>query len=435
MNTLYRTLIFCFAIFTTLNLTAETSFSQQLQKKKAVAVLEFSNAGGMETGDMSILTNRFRNFLVMAGEYDVLERDKMRDILKEQDFQGTDDCNTSECAVQVGKLLGVEKMVAGDIGKMGQVYTIDIRMISVATGKIEHTESQNHKGEKEGLLDMIEAIAFVLSGKSAPTKSNINLVTRKETDDEVKIGTVTKKTGSLEINNEVEGILFIDGKEIGEVTPGTIIPVENMKTGKHLIEIKKENILYTLNVDVEFDRIIKISTRDMAKLSIISDKIVSYFDPRDQSMYRAVNIGNTLWMLDNLRYKGTGGSFCYNDDSVKCDSHGRLYTWEAAKKAVPDGWRLPTKEEWEQLMTVLKASGSDGNKSTGDFQSFAGAGAGWKSPEGPYNYINQFPCFWSSSESDQQSAWFCNFTNQPKSAYIKAVNKKYGFSIRCVKIQ
>ncbi len=86
-------------------------------KKKTIAVLNFVNSGGVNKNEISILTNRFNNYMVTAGTYEVLERQKMEEVLKEQDFSMSDNCNSSECAVQVGKWLSVEYMVAGEIGK------------------------------------------------------------------------------------------------------------------------------------------------------------------------------------------------------------------------------------------------------------------------------------------------------------------------------
>lgn len=66
-----------------------------------------------------------------------------------------------------------------------------------------------------------------------------------------------------------------------------------------------------------------------------------------------VVIGDQVWMQTNLNVEVTD-SWCYNDDPDQCRSYGRLYTWEAASKSCPTGWRLPTAGEWDQL---VEASG------------------------------------------------------------------------------
>ncbi|KAB2878948.1 hypothetical protein F9K33_11320 [bacterium] len=170
MKNYYVLIMFCGALWT-------SAFAQE--KKSTIAVLNFVNSGGVDQNEISILTDRFNNYLVNTDVYTVLEREKMDAILKAQDFTMTDNCNSAECAIQIGQLLGVELMVAGKVGQFGQVYTIDIRIIDVTTGKIIRTKSENYEGKKEGLLDMIEALAYTVSGKTAPANTTTKTLTDK----------------------------------------------------------------------------------------------------------------------------------------------------------------------------------------------------------------------------------------------------------------
>jgi uncharacterized protein (TIGR02145 family) len=152
-------------------------FACAQEKKKTVAVLEF-NSTSRQIGkdELATLGNRFRTLLVKTNAFDVVEREKMSDILKEQNFILSDNCNSAECAVQVGQLLGVEFMIAGDIGKLGNIYSVDLRLIDVSSGKILQTENEDHDGEVGGLLKRMALIANSFAGikDSAPSeKSNI----------------------------------------------------------------------------------------------------------------------------------------------------------------------------------------------------------------------------------------------------------------------
>ena len=40
------------------------------------------------------------------------------------------------------------------------------------------------------------------------------------------------------------------------------------------------------------------------------------------------------------------------DFEVDFNEHGNLYTWEEALAACPEGWRLPTDEDWQNLETT-----------------------------------------------------------------------------------
>ena len=64
------------------------------------------------------LSDELRSELFLTGKFNVVEHNAMGRILEERDFQQTERVS-NECIVEVGQLLGVEKMVAGSIGKVG----------------------------------------------------------------------------------------------------------------------------------------------------------------------------------------------------------------------------------------------------------------------------------------------------------------------------
>jgi curli biogenesis system outer membrane secretion channel CsgG len=90
-----RKIIFGALLFT-LGIGFTLSASAQ-KKKNTIAVLNFINSGGVDKNEISILKDRFNNYLVNTNVYKVLEREKMTAILKEQNFSMSDNCNSSEC--------------------------------------------------------------------------------------------------------------------------------------------------------------------------------------------------------------------------------------------------------------------------------------------------------------------------------------------------
>ena len=89
----------------------------------------------------------------------------------------------------------------------------------------------------------------------------------------------------------------------------------------------------------------------MAALCQLSCAQQTSFTDQQGNRYETVQIGRQTWMAANLRYDVGDGSYCYNDDPALCDSMGRLYTWDAARKAAEAiaGWHLPSREEWQEL--------------------------------------------------------------------------------------
>jgi hypothetical protein len=79
--------------------------------------------------------------------------------------------------------------------------------------------------------------------------------------------------------------------------------------------------------------------------------------------YPTVRINGKTWMAQNLDYE-VAGSWCYDNDPSNCRKYGRLYTWEAAKRACAAvGWRLPTDAEWRAMAKMY--GGADDDASDG----------------------------------------------------------------------
>jgi uncharacterized protein (TIGR02145 family) len=74
-------------------------------------------------------------------------------------------------------------------------------------------------------------------------------------------------------------------------------------------------------------------------------------DARDGRYYRVVTLNGRLWMAENLKYEASGQ--CYRQDTLNCQLYGRLYTWQEAQTACPEGWALPGDNEWWEMAAAF----------------------------------------------------------------------------------
>jgi hypothetical protein len=141
-------------------LASAVLFSQD--NKISVAVLKF-DAKGFDPTQLDVLVSRFRVALNATGKFNVLEREKIREILAEQNLQQSEIAEGSGDNVQIGKILGVKEIITGDIGKVEDIYTINVRRISVETSEIVQTASVDYEGKVTGLLKIMEQLAYKLA--------------------------------------------------------------------------------------------------------------------------------------------------------------------------------------------------------------------------------------------------------------------------------
>jgi len=137
----------------------------QTERKVTVAVLDFDGKGVAES-EASILSDRFRSELVKTEAVKVVERGQMNTILEEIGFQQSG-CTTSECLVEIGQVLNVQRMISATVGKLGNVYTIDLRMIDVGTAEILSSISEDHDGEMSELLNLMKSMAVRMAANAS----------------------------------------------------------------------------------------------------------------------------------------------------------------------------------------------------------------------------------------------------------------------------
>jgi Fibrobacter succinogenes major domain (Fib_succ_major). len=188
----------------------------------------------------------------------------------------------------------------------------------------------------------------------------------------------------------------------------------------------------------------------------------SFTDSRDGQSYDIVKIGDFTWMAENLNYK-TEASVCPDGDSRNCKRLGRLYTWAEAKTVCLEGWRLPTNEDFAQILAQshdgklgavsnkvgakLKSRNGWFKKGNGtDELGFNALPAGYRSAVlkaddgaitgGKFDGIGGYAYFWSATEdpeNPESNAYYLFLSFSSDAASLNSFAKEDYRSVRCVR--
>lgn len=207
------------------------------------------------------------------------------------------------------------------------------------------------------------------------------------------------------------------------------------------------------------------------KYDDIDINIVGFTDKRDYQKYKAIKIGNQIWMAENLRTKyftngdlindGTGIGdisdlsnpkywFSYDEDISFIPTYGRLYTWFTLsdnRNICPCNWHIPDNTEWKELADYLggefiaggelKEQGTEHwfspNEGATNGSGFTALPGGMRGYGGSYGNLGYSGNWWSLDETTPSEAysWALSFNNT--NFYYGGSSKKVGFSVRCIK--
>lgn len=134
-----------------------------VQDTIVVGVLDLK-ATNVDEGEVEVISERLRFYVGSQSIFQLIERAEMFRILEEVGFQQIGACDDEECLIQVGRILGATKMIAGSIGRVGSTYSLHVRIVDIETSRIEHQVFQDVSNVEEILKTATRAVAEELAG-------------------------------------------------------------------------------------------------------------------------------------------------------------------------------------------------------------------------------------------------------------------------------
>ena len=172
----------------------------------------------------------------------------------------------------------------------------------------------------------------------------------------------------------------------------------------------------------------------------------SFTDPRDGKVYKTVKIGDQWIMAENLAYKpDTGNFWAYENNDSNIAIYGYLYDWETAMNIAPEGWHLPSRQEWLDIYKVLGAKWKTRKYLQMLYPKLVEGGSsgldmlfgGRRTEQGNYENLGVAGRFWTSDNSSIEKAVTGlnrGSGKDPGGAFNNAYQRPYyGYSVRLFK--
>ncbi len=168
----------------------------------------------------------------------------------------------------------------------------------------------------------------------------------------------------------------------------------------------------------------------------------------DDNLYNSFTTNGITWMGDNLFGTLIGNN--YENSEVLSSVFGKYYTWEEAQEACPEGWYLPSAEEFDTCLGEkagdLMVDAKFNDKKMWEYwpqveitnlKSFNALPVGYQDytdEENPEEGYLKYACFWTCDEVGEMGVFryiYCEDADIKKGLGSKTT---LGMSVRCIKV-
>ncbi|MGV8019010.1 MAG: fibrobacter succinogenes major paralogous domain-containing protein [Ignavibacteria bacterium] len=194
----------------------------------------------------------------------------------------------------------------------------------------------------------------------------------------------------------------------------------------------------------------------------------SQITDKDGNSYNTATIGTKEWTTENLNVehyrngdvipqvqdaaewkKLTTGAWCYYENLTENGkTYGKLYNWYAvtdSRGLVPEGWHVPSDEEFTDMTNSLGGNETAGgklkavtlwnepNKGATNESGYSALPGGYRADNGSFKLLLKYGCFWTSTQTTTVGARCRELHNNITDIIRDTYNKKCGLHVRCVK--
>lgn len=302
----------------------------------------------------------------------------------------------------------------------------------------------------------------------------------QDIDDAVAVGTNLKTRGIwIETENSMPGE---NGFGFNALPSGYLIPragytgMDSSSGFWSTAEVDSQTVMYW-SLRYDNDDFFRDSTAKSAAFPVRclmdppgDDEIydsAAIADVRDENRYKTVEIGGVRWMAENLRFAAPG-SFCYENKDIRCRNYGRLYPWHVAMRlpedfianpvegavqeehqgVCPDGWHIPSRNDWRTLMAAVQRMGKGsvasalktregwnrGGAPITEASGFNAIPSGVRYNDGEFMDLGSSTYFWETTGGyDGTGAGYWNLINARDEVIQAEDFDNMAISVRCVK--
>jgi hypothetical protein len=152
-----------------------------------------------------------------------------------------------KCLAAIGKKLGVDVVITGTVGAMGDTYVLNIKAVDTSSAKqLQRIQSEPLRGSPDELIDSVRVAAYKLL---APQQLY----------------------GAIQVQTDLVGAeVALDGKSLGKTPLQSLGLIARQPLGKHRLHVEAKGYApFDEDVDVRFQKVSQVVVRLLPSTEVI----------------------------------------------------------------------------------------------------------------------------------------------------------------------